>query len=379
MRQQAAVERAEAHRAGVATAQAELQLAAIEMRSALSRAVALETASVLAEERQAAFRARCCGRLLLQRHRPTLAKCYQAWRELAAETRGVNLFARHGPCAALTELGRRASEGEYGGGVSGEPMPRSMQATLAALEKEWREREAEAQEEREHLLHELGQARAEARRAGQEAAAARAEVAAKDEQLSAWREDSRAAAAVANQAARRAEAELAAVKERAAKAPGGEMADAVRLRVEVRRVEAALSARTAELEAAREAYTQETNELRTEVRRAELMRLGSIGGKGSPGDEEGFLIREAAGPAVGEVDALRTRLWQTEERTAALLVASEAAKAEAERSLEEERAARREESETAARNVDALTAQLHRARRGRELGKELDAARLGNG
>ena len=41
-----------------------------------------------------AFRARTARLLLLQRHRPTLAKCYRAWRAETAKMVGARLHAR---------------------------------------------------------------------------------------------------------------------------------------------------------------------------------------------------------------------------------------------------------------------------------------------
>ena len=124
-RQTAARERAAAlaaaeHRRHVSVAVEELKCAATEMGGGLSKVVELETNAVSTLQRQEAFRGRAARLLILQRHhRPTLAKCYKAWRDLSAQAAGMRM-AEQGAAEAISELKNRSISLALGSGVAGQ-------------------------------------------------------------------------------------------------------------------------------------------------------------------------------------------------------------------------------------------------------------------
>ena len=99
---QAAAAAAE-HRRHVGAAVEELKAAASEMGGGLTKVVDLETEAVTKLQRQEAFRVRTARLLLLQCHRPVLAKCYHAWRDLAARSVGAKI-AEGDTALAISEL-----------------------------------------------------------------------------------------------------------------------------------------------------------------------------------------------------------------------------------------------------------------------------------
>ena len=99
---QAAAAAAE-HRRHVGAAVEELKAAASEMGGGLNKVVDLETEAVTKLQRQEAFRVRTARLLLLQCHRPVLAKCYHAWRDLAARSVGAKI-AEGGTALAILSL-----------------------------------------------------------------------------------------------------------------------------------------------------------------------------------------------------------------------------------------------------------------------------------
>ena len=158
-REKAAAKAAEAHREAVALAVEELQKAAAEMDGGLSRVVDMEVEAVRTLQHQEAFRARTAKLLLLQRHRPTLAKCYRAWRAETAKNAGTKLMGQ-GAAEAIAQLKHRSLTVALAGGVAGSMVSEYTAATLSAVEDEWARREAQERLRQQALVDEVAASKA---------------------------------------------------------------------------------------------------------------------------------------------------------------------------------------------------------------------------
>ena len=158
-RESAASQQAAGHRAAISEAAAELHAAAMAMEGGLGRVVQLEVEAAHTLQRHEAFRARTASLLVLQCHRPTLAKCYRAWRALTARSVGSKL-AQAGPMPVISALRSRVLGAAVTGGVAGSMVSEYLTATLGTVEEELMQREASAEGERRRLQADLAAAEA---------------------------------------------------------------------------------------------------------------------------------------------------------------------------------------------------------------------------
>lgn len=270
------------HRKAVVSAVEELKAAAAEMDGGLGRVVTLETEAVNALQRQDAYRVRTARLLLLQAHRPTLAKCYRAWRSLTAHAAGGRL-ANGGAAFAIAALKNRSisaalSNGGVGGGVlasaGGNGLTSEyMKSTLDALEDEWATREATAEGRMEEVMEELRAAKALAAQAMRESDEQRQRLDRQAASLASEGEALRRSNYQAREAERKAEGELSQLRARVEKSATGGAVDAVKAGLDRAAAEHRVVELTAQLAAATEAHAAEAAVYRKAVTDAELRRM----------------------------------------------------------------------------------------------------------
>ena len=355
-RERAAAAAAARHREAVAGAVGELKTAAAQMDSGLSRVVALETDAVATLQRQEAFRARTARLLVLQCHRPTLARCYRAWRSLTAASVGAKL-ADGGAAHAIASLKNRSLAIAVGGGAGGAGGAGSAlaseyaKATLGALEEEWARREAVAGGEMGELQEQLRAAKTLAAQAMAESEEQRARLDRQAASLASEGEAMRRASALAREGERKAERELERIQRRIEKTAHGGAVDAVSLALEKATAERQRADLRAQLDAATAAHAAEVSALRQQLTAAEMMRLRS---------SEAAHARERQLSAFEQTadQSRQVALAAAQLEAARRVEAAEAAQRDAAAALAEEARLRSAERAASAKRIEDLGQQL---------------------
>jgi hypothetical protein len=354
-REKAAAAAAAEHRAAVASAVAELKQAAAQMDAGLGRVVELEVEAVRKLQHQEAFRARTASLLLLQRHRPTLAKCYRAWRAETAKNVGAKL-AKGSSSEAIQQLRHRSLSVALSGGVAGSVISEYMAATLSAVEDEWARREVNVEARHAALLDEVKASKTLAARAIKENEEQRGRLDIHAAALASEAEEMRRSLQAAQERERAAAMELEQLRTRMAKTASGGHVDAVRLGVELDSAQREVAELRTMLAAADERHAAELAQGRAQVTKAEARRLELQAELAARARELADVRRSA-----GELQSVMVAAAQLEagRQVEAL---EEACKALDER-LQREVRARLEEAEAHRKSLDGLTSELNYVRR----------------
>ena len=354
-REKAAAAAAAEHRAAVASAVAELKQAAAQMDAGLGRVVELEVEAVRKLQHQEAFRARTASLLLLQRHRPTLAKCYRAWRAETAKNVGAKL-AKGSSSEAIQQLRHRSLSVALSGGVAGSVISEYMAATLSAVEDEWARREVNVEARHAALLDEVKASKTLAARAIKENEEQRGRLDIHAAALASEAEEMRRNLQAAQERERAAAMELEQLRTRMAKTASGGHVDAVRLGVELDSAQREVAELRTMLAAADERHAAELAQGRAQVTKAEARRLELQAELAARARELADVRRSA-----GELQSVMVAAAQLEagRQVEAL---EEACKALDER-LQREVRARLEEAEAHRKSLDGLTSELNYVRR----------------
>jgi hypothetical protein len=354
-REKAAAAAAAEHRAAVASAVAELKQAAAQMDAGLGRVVELEVEAVRRLQHQEAFRARTASLLLLQRHRPTLAKCYRAWRAETAKNVGAKL-AKGSSSEAIQQLRHRSLSVALSGGVAGSVISEYMAATLSAVEDEWARREVNVEARHAALLDEVKASKTLAARAIKENEEQRGRLDIHAAVLASEAEEMRRNLQAAQERERAAAMELEQLRTRMAKTASGGHVDAVRLGVELDSAQREVAELRTMLAAADERHAAELAQGRAQVTKAEARRLELQAELAARARELADVRRSA-----GELQSVMVAAAQLEagRQVEAL---EEACKALDER-LQREVRARLEEAEAHRKSLDGLTSELNYVRR----------------
>lgn len=354
-REKAAAAAAAEHRAAVASAVAELKQAAAQMDAGLGRVVELEVEAVRRLQHQEAFRARTASLLLLQRHRPTLAKCYRAWRAETAKNVGAKL-AKGSSSEAIQQLRHRSLSVALSGGVAGSVISEYMAATLSAVEDEWARREVNVEARHAALLDEVKASKTLAARAIKENEEQRGRLDIHAAALASEAEEMRRNLQAAQERERAAAMELEQLRTRMAKTASGGHVDAVRLGVELDSAQREVAELRTMLAAADERHAAELAQGRAQVTKAEARRLELQAELAARARELADVRRSA-----GELQSVMVAAAQLEagRQVEAL---EEACKALDER-LQREVRARLEEAEAHRKSLDGLTSELNYVRR----------------
>lgn len=354
-REKAAAAAAAEHRAAVASAVSELKQAAAQMDAGLGRVVELEVEAVRKLQHQEAFRARTASLLLLQRHRPTLAKCYRAWRAETAKNVGAKL-AKGSSSEAIQQLRHRSLSVALSGGVAGSVISEYMAATLSAVEDEWARREVNVEARHAALLDEVKASKTLAARAIKENEEQRGRLDIHAAALASEAEEMRRSLQAAQERERAAAMELEQLRTRMAKTASGGHVDAVRLGVELDSAQREVAELRTMLAAAGERHAAELAQGRAQVTKAEARRLELQAELAARARELADVRRSA-----GELQSVMVAAAQLEagRQVEAL---EEACKALDER-LQREVRARLEEAEAHRKSLDGLTSELNYVRR----------------
>jgi hypothetical protein len=354
-REKAAAAAAAEHRAAVASAVSELKQAAAQMDAGLGRVVELEVEAVRKLQHQEAFRARTASLLLLQRHRPTLAKCYRAWRAETAKNVGAKL-AKGSSSEAIQQLRHRSLSVALSGGVAGSVISEYMAATLSAVEDEWARREVNVEARHAALLDEVKASKTLAARAIKENEEQRGRLDIHAAALASEAEEMRRSLQAAQERERAAAMELEQLRTRMAKTASGGHVDAVRLGVELDSAQREVAELRTMLAAADERHAAELAQGRAQVTKAEARRLELQAELAARARELADVRRSA-----GELQSVMVAAAQLEagRQVEAL---EEACKALDER-LQREVRARLEEAEAHRKSLDGLTSELNYVRR----------------
>ena len=354
-REKAAAAAAAEHRAAVASAVSELKQAAAQMDAGLGRVVELEVEAVRKLQHQEAFRARTASLLLLQRHRPTLAKCYRAWRAETAKNVGAKL-AKGSSSEAIQQLRHRSLSVALSGGVAGSVISEYMAATLSAVEDEWARREVNVEARHAALLDEVKASKTLAARAIKENEEQRGRLDIHAAALASEAEEMRRNLQAAQERERAAAMELEQLRTRMAKTASGGHVDAVRLGVELDSAQREVAELRTMLAAADERHAAELAQGRAQVTKAEARRLELQAELAARARELADVRRSA-----GELQSVMVAAAQLEagRQVEAL---EEACKALDER-LQREVRARLEEAEAHRKSLDGLTSELNYVRR----------------
>ena len=354
-REKAAAAAAAEHRAAVASAVSELKQAAAQMDAGLGRVVELEVEAVRKLQHQEAFRARTASLLLLQRHRPTLAKCYRAWRAETAKNVGAKL-AKGSSSEAIQQLRHRSLSVALSGGVAGSVISEYMAATLSAVEDEWARREVNVEARHAALLDEVKASKTLAARAIKENEEQRGRLDIHAAALASEAEEMRRSLQAAQERERAAAMELEQLRTRMAKTASGGHVDAVRLGIELDSSQREVAELRTMLAAAGERHAAELAQGRAQVTKAEARRLELQAELAARARELADVRRSA-----GELQSVMVAAAQLEagRQVEAL---EEACKALDER-LQREVRARLEEAEAHRKSLDGLTSELNYVRR----------------
>ena len=354
-RERAAAGAAAEHRQAVSSAVEELKAAASEMDSGLGRVVTLETEAVVSMQKHEAFRARTAKLLVLQSHRPTLAKCYMAWRSLTAQTVGLRL-AEGGPANAIAELKNRSLSAAIGGasGAGGSLASEYLKATLNALEDEWATREATADGRMEEVSEELRAAKALARQAMRESEEQRARLDRQAAALASEGEALRQSNELAREGERKAQYDLRIMRQRVEKASSGGQIDAVRVGLEKAAADRTVDELRAQIRAANEAHAAEVSSLRKAVTDSELQRIRL--------HEASHAASKALAEAKSEAaDATAIAISAAQIEAVRQVETLEVDKKSLNKQLESESAKLKEQANASAKRMAELEASLERA------------------
>lgn len=354
-REKAAAAAAAEHRAAVASAVSELKQAAAQMDAGLGRVVELEVEAVRKLQHQEAFRARTASLLLLQRHRPTLAKCYRAWRAETAKNVGAKL-AKGSSSEAIQQLRHRSLSVALSGGVAGSVISEYMAATLSAVEDEWARREVNVEARHAALLDEVKASKTLAARAIKENEEQRGRLDIHAAALASEAEEMRRNLQAAQERERAAAMELEQLRTRMAKTASGGHVDAVRLGVELDSAQREVAELRTMLAAADERHAAELAQGRAQVTKAEARRLelqAELAARAreladvrrSAGELQNVMVAAAQLEAGRQVEALEEACKALDER------------------LQREVRARLEEAEAHRKSLDGLTSELNYVRR----------------
>ena len=354
-REKAAAAAAAEHRAAVASAVSELKQAAAQMDAGLGRVVELEVEAVRKLQHQEAFRARTASLLLLQRHRPTLAKCYRAWRAETAKNVGAKL-AKSSSSEAIQQLRHRSLSVALSGGVAGSVISEYMAATLSAVEDEWARREVNVEARHAALLDEVKASKTLAARAIKENEEQRGRLDIHAAALASEAEEMRRNLQAAQERERAAAMELEQLRTRMAKTASGGHVDAVRLGVELDSAQREVAELRTMLAAADERHAAELAQGRAQVTKAEARRLelqAELAARAreladvrrSAGELQNVMVAAAQLEAGRQVEALEEACKALDER------------------LQREVRARLEEAEAHRKSLDGLTSELNYVRR----------------
>jgi hypothetical protein len=354
-REKAAAAAAAEHRAAVASAVSELKQAAAQMDAGLGRVVELEVEAVRKLQHQEAFRARTASLLLLQRHRPTLAKCYRAWRAETAKNVGAKL-AKGSSSEAIQQLRHRSLSVALSGGVAGSVISEYMAATLSAVEDEWARREVNVEARHAALLDEVKASKTLAARAIKENEEQRGRLDIHAAALASEAEEMRRSLQAAQERERAAAMELEQLRTRMAKTASGGHVDAVRLGIELDSSQREVAELRTMLAAAGERHAAELAQGRAQVTKAEARRLelqAELAARAreladvrrSAGELQNVMVAAAQLEAGRQVEALEEACKALDER------------------LQREVRARLEEAEAHRKSLDGLTSELNYVRR----------------